>query len=222
MNPFLFLCIGLALLVVVLSVKFYRRIRRGKVVSSTLYGLNGLLALTLLIAVLLVLSNMNSYQRLTFEKNIVEVAIKRVSPQNYQLQLIYAEPITNSGASQIYSLSGDEWQLDTRIIKWKGWANLLGMDSYYRLDRLSGRYAVVEQANSLPQTAYSLSAPDNAINIWEIKRLLKSKLPFLDAYYGQSVFTPMKHGARFIVTISQTGLLVRPANEIAQRALAEW
>jgi len=222
MNPLGYICIGLGFLVLILVAVTWHKIKRGRVIGSTLYGLQGLLALTLLIALLLILSNLNSYQRLTFEENIVDVAIKRVSEQKYQLELIYTEASTRPKVSQIYTVSGDEWQLDTRIIKWKGWANLLGMDSYYRLHRLSGRYAEIDQANSLPQTAYQLSDPDNGLSIWDIKRLSKSKLPFLDAYYGQSVFLPMKDGARFTVTIAQSGLLVRPANEIARQALVDW
>lgn len=222
MNPLAYICIGLGFLAVILATVTWRKIKRGRIIGSTLYGLQGLLALTLLIALLLILSNLNSYQRLTFEEDIVDVAIKRLAVQKYQLELIYAEASPRPGVSQIYTVSGDEWQLDTRIIKWKGWANLLGMDSYYRLHRLSGRYAEIDQANSLPQTAYQLSDPDNGISIWDIKRLSKSRLPFFDAYYGQSVFLPLKDGARFTVTIAQAGLLVRPANEVAQRALVDW
>jgi hypothetical protein len=222
MNPVAYISIGLSLLVVVLCAITYRKIKQRRLLGSTFYGLQALLVLTLLISVFLVFSNLHTYQRLTYEENIVEVAIKRVSTQKFQLQLIYAESAVRSDVNQIYVLSGDEWQLDTRIIKWKGWANLLGMDSYYRLDRLSGRYAEVDQTNSMSQTAYRLFDAENGVSIWDLKRLLKSKLPFLDAYYGQSVFLPMKHGARFKVSISQSGLLVRPGNEIARQALEDW
>jgi hypothetical protein len=222
MNPVAYISIGLSLLVVVLCAITYRKIKQRRLLGSTFYGLQTLLVLTLLISVFLVFSNLHTYQRLTYEENIVEVAIKRVSTQKFQLQLIYAESAVRSDVNQIYVLSGDEWQLDTRIIKWKGWANLLGMDSYYRLDRLSGRYAEVDQTNSMSQTAYRLFDAENGVSIWDLKRLLKSKLPFLDAYYGQSVFLPMKHGARFKVSISQSGLLVRPGNEIARQALEDW
>jgi len=222
MNPLAYFCIGLGFLALILATLSWRKIKRGRVIGSTLYGLQVLLALTILIVLLLILSNLNSYQRLTFEEDIFDVAIKRIAVQKYQLELIYAEPAPRPGVGQIYTVSGDEWQLDTRIIKWKGWANLLGMNSYYRLHRLSGRYAEINQANSLPHTAYQLSDPDNGISIWDIKRLAKSRLPFLDAYYGQSVFLPLKDGARFRVAIAQAGLLVRPANEIARQALVDW
>ncbi|RLA11889.1 MAG: hypothetical protein DRQ59_08805, partial [Gammaproteobacteria bacterium] len=123
MNPLVYICIGLGFLAVILATLTWRKVKRGRIIGSTLYGLQGLLALTFLIALLLILSNLNSYQRLTFENDIVDVVIKRIAVQKYQLELIYAEASNRPGASQIYTISGDEWQLDTRIIKWQGWAN---------------------------------------------------------------------------------------------------
>jgi hypothetical protein len=222
MNPVAYICIGLSLLLVVLTVVTYRKIKQRRLVGTALYGLQTFLVLALLAGGLLILSNLNTYQRLSFEENIVEVVIERITTQKFELQLVYAEAAIRSDVKQIYVISGDEWQLDTRIIKWKGWANLFGMDSYYRLDRLSGRYAKIDQANTMSQTAYQLFDAETGLSIWDLKRLLKSKLPFLDAYYGQSIFLPMKHGARFKVTISQSGLLVRPENEIARLSLEGW
>ena len=51
---------------------------------------------------------------------------------------------------------------------------------------------------------------------------MKSKLPFLDAYYGQSIFVPMRDGAKFSVSLSQAGLVVRPVNAAAIQALQAW
>jgi hypothetical protein len=222
MNPLVYLCIFLGGAVGILLVLSYNRIKRRKFVACSLYGMQGLLVLMLLLATLLILSNLNTYQRLTYEKDIADVVISKVSEQSYQLELIYAEPSGATKVSKRYSISGDEWQLDSRIIKWKGWASIIGMDSYYRFDRLSGRYASVEQANTMLATAHQLTDTRNGISIWDLKRIMKSKLPFLDAYYGQSIYLPMKHGARFSVSISQAGLVVRPANEIASQTLENW
>jgi len=221
MNPLVYLCILLSAAVVILAGLSYRRIKRRKFIASSLYGMQGLLVLVLLVATLLIASNLNSYHRLTYEEDIADVVISKISAQSYQLALIYAGPDSATKVNQRYPVSGDEWQLDSRIIKWKGWANVIGMDSYYRLDRLSGRYASIEQANTRLPTAHQLS-DRNGISVWDLKHMMQSKLPFLDAYYGQSIYLPMKHGARFSVSISQTGLVVRPANEIARQALEDW
>ncbi len=123
---------------------------------------------------------------------------------------------------EYYSLYGDEWQLDTRIIKWKSWANVIGLDSYYQLERLSGRYANIEQAIDSPPSAHQLTGEQKGLSIWKLKNLMKSNMPFLDAYFGQSIFVPMRDGAKFRVSLSQGGLVVRPVNESAAQALEAW
>ena len=37
------------------------------------------------------------------------------------------------------------WQLDGRLIRWKGLAELIGLEPGYRLERLSGRFLAIEQ-----------------------------------------------------------------------------
>ncbi len=222
MNPLAYICILLALVFVVLVLLTLNRIKRGKIIGSALYGLQGAVVFLLLITALLIFSNLNTYQRLTYENEIVEVLIRKLARQNFQLVLIHPRREGVESDPEYFSLYGDEWQLDTRIIKWKGWANAIGLDSYYQLDRLSGRFSKIEQANSSPPTAHRLGGEQKGMNIWKLKNLMKSKLPFLDAYYGQSVFVPMQDGAKFSVKLSQTGLVVRPVNESARQALQNW
>ena len=222
MNPLGYLCIILGVFFVVFVALTLNRIKRGKIIGTTFYGLQGIVVFLLLIIILLIFSNLNTYQRLTFENDIAEVLIRKLAKQKYQLVLIYPQNAVENDGPEYYSLYGDEWQLDARIIKWKGWANVIGLDSYYQLERISGRYANVEQANTSPPSAYQLSGEQKGMNIWKLKNLMKSKLPFLDAYYGQSVFVPMRDGAKFSVTMSQTGLVVRPVNESASQALQAW
>jgi len=222
MNPLAYVCVTLVILLVVFAALTLNRIKRHKIIGSTLYGLHGLVVFLLLLVFLLIFSNLNTYQRLTYEDDIAEVLIRKLARQKYQLVMIYPRGAAQINESEYYSIYGDEWQLDARILKWKSWANIIGLDSYYRLDRLSGRYANIDQANALPSSAYQLTGGQKGMSIWKLKNLMKSKLPFLDAYYGQSIFVPMRDGAKFSVTISQSGLIVRPVNDPASQALQGW
>jgi len=222
MNPIAYICITLALILLVYLVLILNRIKRRKIIASALYSLQGIVVFLLLITALLFFSNLNTYQRLNYENTIAEVLIRKLARQKFQLVLITVEQQGEEAEPEYYSLYGDEWQLDTRIIKWKGWANVIGLDSYYQLDRLSGRYSSIEQASSSLPTAHQLGGEEKGMNIWKLKSLMKSKLPFLDAYYGQSIFVPMRDGAKFSVAISQTGLVVRPLNKSASQAVQDW
>jgi hypothetical protein len=222
MNPIAYICVTLAVIFVVYLVLTLNRIKNRKVIGSALFGLQGAVVFLMFFIVLLVFSNLNTYQRLTYENEIVEVLIRKLARQKFQLVMISAQQHDMESEPEYYSLYGDEWQLDTRIIKWKGWANIIGLDSYYQLDRLSGRFANIEQANTTVSTAHQLGGEQKGLNIWKLKTILKSKLPFLDAYYGQSVFVPMQDGAKYSVVISQSGLIVRPVNKAAKQALQNW
>ena len=84
--------------------------------------------------------NLYTYKVFNHEDTIAEVRFEELGPQYYRLYLI-----PEGKAAQTYEIRGDEWQIDARVIKWKGLANLAGMRTVYRLERLSGQYRDVQQ-----------------------------------------------------------------------------
>ncbi|MEE8380025.1 MAG: hypothetical protein V3R49_06595, partial [Gammaproteobacteria bacterium] len=172
MNPLGYISIILGILFVVFVALTLSRIKRGKIFGSTLYGLQGMVIFLLLITILLIFSNLNTYQRLTYENDIADVLVRKLAKQKFQLVLIYPSGDAIEAEPKYYSVHGDEWQLDTRIIKWKSWANVIGLDSYYQLERLSGRYTNVEQANSVPPSAHQLTGEQRGVSIWKLKNLM--------------------------------------------------
>jgi hypothetical protein len=117
-------------------------------------------------------------------------------------------------------LAGDEWQLDARVLKWKGWANLLGLDAQYRLERVSGRYRDIEQERTGERTVYGLSE-NPGVDLWVLSTQYPKWLPFVDAVYGSATYLPMADGARYEVKMTQSGLMARPVNEAANAAAAK-
>jgi hypothetical protein len=47
-------------------------------------------------------------------------------------------------------------------------------------------------------------------------------MPWVDALYGSATYMPMVDGASYTVSVSSTGLLARPSNDIASKAVGEW
>ncbi len=215
------ICVILAILFVVLTLRGWSRIKAHKWMRASLYAVPILFAFAGLFFLLLILSNLTTYQRLTYERDIVRLSMVQIADQRFEIKLDYLDPGLDR-ISQVSLIKGDEWRLEARILKWQGWANIMGLDSYYKLDRLSGRYRSIEQAGSELPSVLDLSTKERGLNLWELKRLMKSNLPFIDAYYGQAVFLPLQHAAAFNISINQAGLIARPANEIAKRALEDW
>ncbi|MCP4432774.1 MAG: hypothetical protein GY806_17520 [Gammaproteobacteria bacterium] len=215
----------IAILLVVLFVLFlmtgWNRIQHRKWLSAGLYTFPVTILLFTLFLVLLVISNLTVYKRLTHERDIAILSVIQISDQSYEVILSY-QLFDRDRNSDSFLIKGDEWQLEARILKWLGWANLIGLDSYYQLDRIRGRYRNIEQEiNQLP-TVFAIPNESRGIDLWKLKQVMKSGLPFLDAYYGQAVFLPLKDGAEFAILINQSGLLARPRNDIARKVVSDW
>lgn len=211
-----------ALIAVVAALGLYlayaglRRLWRRRFIAGSLQGLTGLLFLAAAVAAFLILLNLHTYARLTHEQPLVELTFTKLAAQHYRAELSFA-----GGGVRPLELKGDEWQLDAQVIKWKGSAALFGADTLYRFDRLSGRYRQIAQERHGPRTVHDLS--DNpGIDAWRAARLAQRWLHWLDAVYGSGTYLPMADGARYRVTLGTQGLIARPANAAAEKAVASW
>jgi hypothetical protein len=120
-----------------------------------------------------------------------------------------------------FQVRGDEWQVDARVLKWRAMGNLVGLDTLYRLERLSGRYGDVTSERALQRTVHDL-AEDPGLDLWTLTRRYQRYVPLADALYGSAAFVPMAEGAEYVVSVSASGLVVRPGNEAARKAVGGW
>jgi len=193
-----------------------RRIWRRAPLRGSLQGMTGLLLLALGALVIAIAMNLYTYQILEQEQPVAKVRFEALGPQYYRVYLL-----PESGSSRVLELRGDQWQIDARVLKWTGLANLLGMKTAYRLERLSGRYRDVQQERQAVRTVYQLDN-DKGVDLWELVRKSERKLPWLDAVYGSAAYMPMVDKGLYQVTISSSGLVVRADNAIAQQAVDAW
>src|SRR6185312_15285224 len=140
--------VGIALAGVALSFPFFvaslRRMRRLKLVRGTLYLLFGGVVVLLGVAAGLVATNLVTYARLT---------TRALGERQFAVSVQ-----TPGGQPRHYQVRGDEWQIDARVLKWRALGTVLGFDTVYRLERLSGRYGDVQSESSSPRTVYELAA----------------------------------------------------------------
>lgn len=193
-----------------------RRFRRRRVIGGLLGGLSSLALLLLAAAVLLVAANLRTYQRLSAEQPAGELEFSATGAHQFNADLTFP-----TGERAVFSLRGDEWQVDARILKWQPFANLVGFDAAYRLERISGRYSRIEDERSQPRTVYPLYPPDR-VDLWDLIRRHHDWLPWFDALYGSAVYLPMADRALYEINVSQTGLVARPLNQAARDAVGHW
>ncbi len=191
-----------------------RQLRRRRLLAGGFWGMQALLLLLAFFLVLLLFSNLQTYRRLTHEQRVADVYLRQLAPRKYQLSL----ELPGQEEDAYYTLEGDQWQLDARVLKWKPWANLLGLDAHYRLDRLSSRFADIEQARRRTPSVYDLSPPPRGLDVWQLQKAMRDRLRFVDTLFGQGVFMPMADGAHYRVMLGQGGLVVRAQNKAAREA----
>ena len=161
-------------------------------------------------------ASLRTYHRLTHEQEAARVAMRQVGPK------LYAVTVQPAGERpQLFSIAGDEWQIDARVLKWGALATIVGFDTIYRLDRLSGRYTDVAEERAARRTVYGL-AERQTLDFWQLVREYHEYLPLADALYGSAAYVPMADGAEYVVSVSATGLLARPANEAARKGIGGW
>lgn len=164
--------------------------------------------------------NIQTYNRLTYERPVATIEIEQSGPQLFQATV--TEPPTEEhpeGITRNFEVHGDEWRMEARVLRWKPWANVLGLDSQYRLDRFSGRYTDTQQELHAERSAYDIRPTrSSGIDLWPLARQFSEHGPVVDTLYGSGAYMPMADGARYEVRITQNGLIARPTNEIAAQA----
>jgi hypothetical protein len=214
------LMIGIGVLGVLLAVPFelaaIRRLRRLQLVRGTMFFLTGALVLLVAAAAVLVAANLYTYARLTHEQQAARVSMRQLGERWYVLSVQQRK-----GPPRHFELRGDEWQIDARVLKWRPMGSLLGFDTVYRLERLSGRYGSLAAERAGPRTVHDLSR-ETSLDVWSLVKQHHAYLPFADALYGSAVYVPMSEGAEYAVSVSASGLVVRPGNDAARKAVGGW
>ncbi len=204
------------LLTLVLFGHALRCTRRRHFLRAGASGLSCLASATALGAFTVLIVSYHGYERLTSEQVVSRVEFNRVAPFEFR-----ARVMIDGERDRFFLLTGDEWQIDARIVSWKPPATILGLDPIYRLERLSGRYSDVDKERGQPRTVHALTERP-LLDVWSVAREFPLLLPGVDAYYGTATYVPMADGAAFDVSLNRSALIARAGNEAAREAIRNW
>lgn len=203
-----------ALIAVYLAIKL---LTNAQWILGWLKGMAGLSLLFVGVLLVLVAFDFIGYKQVLNDKPLATISFERLGAQSYRAILVESD-----GRERRFDLSGDQWQLDARIVRWSNFIAAWGAKPAYRLDRLGGRYFSLEKERQNNRSVFSLMDESAmVVDVWPV--LLESShwLP-IDAQYGSATYLPMEDGALYTVSLSASGLVAKPLNERAQEAVNRW
>ena len=150
--------------------------------------------------------SMHGYRMLTHEDLAATVHVRPLGDHQFLARFDFPD-----GREETYQVSGDQLYVDAHILKWKPWANILGLHTAYQLDRVTGRYVQLDDEMSMPRTVYPLS-DQSPLNLFDLRQQYSMLEPLVDAGYGSGTFEAATEPETYEIRVTTSGLIIRPQN----------
>lgn len=210
------LILALILLMVFIFKRIHRiisRLRRRRVegvgfIASTLRMLFILLVIALSLTLLFLGAFLQSYTAFTRRELAATVHCTPVRGTE-DVMILNLATIESSQPTSIhrYRLRGQQWSIEGHILKWDDLLNFIGLHTMYKLTRVRGRYLRTDDEMNKPATVYSLVA-DEEDPRWRWLYEYGARLPFVEAVYGNTVFTFPSETKTFGIYVTTSGFMI--------------
>lgn len=165
--------------------------------------------------------NLQTYNRLTYETVIATISFDQTPnvEDTYTITLILSE----SEKQMINAIKGDQFSIGAQIITYKPLSQLVGYDSVYRLEYIEGRFAQRYNTQTVTRaTSTGLQLAENpGLDVYALARGQGRKFGIeaaqRDTQFGSAVYAPMADGLEYEVSLTQSALVLRPANAAARQ-----
>jgi hypothetical protein len=108
-----------------------------------------------------------------------------------------------------YYIHGDRFVVEAEVINFADWANLLGIETVYKMTRISGQYKDIELEKNAKRSAYELEG--GADPVWETLEYNQEKLsPVVDGVYGSAVIQSARNNEKtWGIYMTEDGLIMK-------------
>jgi len=146
--------------------------------------------------------NLRKYEVFSLERLIAEVRCRKIG--NDEMELIF-KPQDKRGKENKFILRGEQWMIGGEILRWEKPLYFLGMNSLYKLSRLSSRYLKIEQERLA--THFELNGGTD--KFWIFLYRHQRPFPFIEAVYGNAAYSFPKDNIRFQLYVNQSGYVIK-------------
>jgi hypothetical protein len=202
-SPFFLVAAAFGVLSLLLLVVAVRALVGKRWVGSLGSGGTGALFLSLAALAATLGVSTQGYRALTLEEVAAVVTTVPTGEREFQAFVEFPD-----GRDTTFHVLGDQLLVDAHILKWHPLANILGVHTQYELDRLAGRYLLIEDERAEPRSVHSLKS-DKPMDLFDLARRYSFLAFLVDTEYGSATYIQVERPARFEVRVSTTGLLVR-------------
>lgn len=133
-------------------------------ISGTRYFLalvTSLILVTLGLGALSLVAMLSTWRAFTRKVHVAEVQAIEMGPHKIRVYLVPVDSDGGRGATEIYDVDGDEWQVGGDVLRFRPFLTLLGMDTVYRLTRVEGRWSAAADANAHKGSAFDRMGPSS-------------------------------------------------------------
>ncbi|MEM1389995.1 MAG: hypothetical protein AAGG45_02860 [Pseudomonadota bacterium] len=167
--------------------------------------------------------NLQTYERLTFERVVATVSFEKAQDAEdaYVATLVLTDDDTRT-----HQIRGDEFSIGAQVITFKPMSQMLGYDSVYRLDYLEGRDADRFNTQAVSEAiSTGIKLFENpGLDVYALAKQQGERFGVStgtkDAQFGSAVYAPMADGLEYEVSMTQSALVIRPKNEAARERLS--
>jgi hypothetical protein len=204
---------------------------RGRPVKGGRGVVIGAVPMTIGAVIALLGLNIQTYHRLGVDRQHIatlEFTAKADQPQSYLVEITEYDENGQALEPRTYDLSGDEWMLRSRVIRWKPWATVLGLDAQYRLESLDGTYRDPDQRRTTLPTVVDLRPTRRTgVDFYPAARAMSERVPLLNISAGpqpgEAIYWPIAHNARYEIFLTAQGdLRADPEGTAAVDAVNQW
>lgn len=175
--------------------------------------------------------NLQTYAQLTKERLAGQVVLTR-APGGDAFTYLAAIDLADGGKlrrdPKVFEVKGEHLRIEGPVLKWKGWANVLGLDSVFRVDHIEGIYVDTNCQNQFYAGRQDLGEKGGdqdqfrtIQNLGESWKLVNAA----DVLYIDGPRVPMGDGAIYNIKATQAGFELEPEDDftrnLANRILSD-
>lgn len=152
---------------------------------------------------------LQSYRAFTKKTHVAEIQCIELAPQSLRLYLVPIAADGVRGATETYDLAGDEWTVGGDVLRLKPFLTVLGLETFYQVGRVEGRWLAAADANRHAATAFDR----NGGTTWTWLQLLRNGTRgplgwFVAGVHGQAVSQLPDRRAVYDLYVTPNGFVI--------------